>query len=141
LLLARGVCAIASSVSRRIRDSPKGRRVRILVVDDESSVRFLLRRILEDSGHEVFEAPHGVAALAHIADRRPELVVTDVMMPVMDGRELIARLRSDPATASIPIMVVSSEHDVEALRVDAAVAKPFGMHELLEAVRSVVEGA
>jgi two-component system, chemotaxis family, chemotaxis protein CheY len=113
--------------------------VRVLVVDDESSVRFVLRKILEAAGHEVLEASDGAAALACVANCRPQLVMTDVKMPVMSGQELVARLRSDPATASIPIIVVSSEPDIIALPVDAALAKPFRNHELLESVRALHE--
>ena len=57
----------------------------ILVVDDESSMRFLLRMILESAGYEVVEAPHGAAALERAKESPPDLVVTDLMMPVMNG--------------------------------------------------------
>jgi CheY-like chemotaxis protein len=72
---------------------------RILVVDDDPSIRFLLRMIFESSGYEVSDAQHGVAALVRIMDALPDLVVTDMMMPVMDGRALIKNLRGNPRTA------------------------------------------
>ena len=65
-------------------------RIRVLIVDDESSMRFLLKYALESGGYEVVEAPNGVVALAQIAESRPDLVVTDMMMPGMGGAELIA---------------------------------------------------
>ena len=80
---------------------------RILVVDDEPDLRFLLRRIFEKAGHEVTDAGNGAEALECVRGSPPELVVTDMMMPIMDGRELIRRLRTDPATARIPILAVT----------------------------------
>ena len=72
----------------------------ILVVDDESSMRFLLRMTFEIEGHEVDEAPNGLAAIEGIEGGRvPDLVATDYMMPVMNGGELIARLRREPGDA------------------------------------------
>jgi CheY-like chemotaxis protein len=85
---------------------------RILVVDDEPDLRFLLRRIFEKAGHEVADASHGAAALECVRGSPPELVVTDMMMPVMDGRELIRRLRADPATAQIPILAVTGNGEL-----------------------------
>jgi CheY-like chemotaxis protein len=115
-----------------------GDRIRVLVVDDEPSLRLLLRRVLEDAGLEVFEASNGAAALVEVAARRPVLVVTDVMMPVMNGRELIERLRSDPATASILIVVASAETGIASLPVDAAVPKPFRTDVVLDTVRRLI---
>jgi CheY-like chemotaxis protein len=117
-----------------------GSQVRVLIVDDESNVRFLLRRVFEAAGYEVVEAHHGVAALARMADVHPDLVVTDLMMPVMGGAELIAHLRSDPETASIPIVVISSESVSGSHVADAVLEKPFKMGELLETARSLAGG-
>ncbi len=85
---------------------------RILVVDDEPDLRFILRRIFEKAGHEVADAGHGAAALECARGWTPELVVTDMMMPVMHGRELIRRLRADPATAHIPILAVTGNGEL-----------------------------
>jgi CheY-like chemotaxis protein len=119
----------------------------ILVVDDEPSVRFLLRLILEKAGHEVVEAPHGAAALELISpERLPDLVMTDLMMPVLDGEELIGRLRSAPTTATIPIVVVSA-NAVAAWTlkatglVEAVVAKPFEAAAVRETVHAVASRA
>jgi two-component system chemotaxis response regulator CheY len=86
----------------------------VLVVDDEPDVRFLLRLEFEVAGHQVSEAADGAAALKLIETFRPDLIVTDLMMPVMDGRELIARLRADAKTAGIPILQLSSNPDLAA---------------------------
>jgi CheY-like chemotaxis protein len=111
--------------------------VRVLIVDDESSVRFLLRRVFEGAGYDVVEAHHGAAALARVADDYPDVVVTDMMMPVMGGAELIAHLRADPGTASIPIVVVTAELAFASHVADAVLPKPLKVGELLEAVRSL----
>jgi CheY-like chemotaxis protein len=82
---------------------------RILVVDDEPDQRFMLRRIFERAGHEVSDAADGAAALASVRDSPPDRVVTDLMMPVLDGAELIRHLRCEPATAGIPILAASAD--------------------------------
>ena len=110
----------------------------ILIVDDEPDVRFVLKMAFQAAGHRIVEAHHGVAALERVADSRPDLVVTDVMMPVLDGLELIRRLRSDPGTAAIPILVLSSRSTAES-GADAAVTKPFRPHEVLATGLSLIE--
>ncbi len=104
---------------------------RILVVDDEPDQRFLLRRVFERAGHQVVEAGDGAAALDSARESPPDLVVTDLMMPVMDGVELIRRLRSEPATAAVPILSVSGDWHLGGAA-DAVVPKPYDWHELIE---------
>ncbi len=110
----------------------------VLIVDDEPSIRFLVRVTLENEGFDVVEAHHGGAALARVQESRPDLVVTDLMMPVMGGRELIERLRADPDTASIPIVVLSANGNLKAGAADAALGKPFDPVSLLESVQTLV---
>jgi CheY-like chemotaxis protein len=107
------------------------------VVDDEPDMRFLFRHFLETAGHEVVEANDGGAALQSVHESPPDLVITDIMMPVMGGLELIGRLRSDPATAAIPIVVVSGDTQL-AVAADAALAKPIWPHELVKTVGSLL---
>jgi CheY-like chemotaxis protein len=113
----------------------------ILIVDDDPSTRFVMRIILERDGHEIVEADHGQKALELIGpDPLPDVVTTDVRMPVLNGVELIRRLRSEPRTAAIPIIVVSSDPDaVHGLRaaglVDAILTKPFDAAQFTECVR------
>jgi CheY-like chemotaxis protein len=109
-----------------------------LVVDDEPDQRFLLRRIFERAGHEISDAVHGAAALAAVRDSAPDLVVTDVMMPVMDGVELIRRLRDDPATAHIPILAASGDTRL-AGAADAVVPKPFESKDLLAVATALLK--
>ena len=111
----------------------------ILVVDDEPNVRFLVRVTLERAGYEVVEASHGAAALEQARGSRPDLVITDLMMPVMSGRELIQQLRSDPETTSIPILILSANGRLDRGKADAALGKPFDLDVLIETVRTLSE--
>jgi CheY-like chemotaxis protein len=111
---------------------------KILVVDDESDSRYLLRREFERAGYDVGEAEHGAAALAAISASAPALVVTDIMMPVMDGVELIRRLRTDPHTAGIPILCVSGNYDLAA-GADLALDKYGDLSGLLPAVQALLD--
>ncbi len=110
---------------------------KVLVVDDESNMRFLLRLVFEPEGFEVVEAHHGAAALELVKQEQPDLVVTDLMMPVMNGRELIERLRADAETADIPIIVVSANAQAVVAGADAALSKPFDIDALLDTARSL----
>lgn len=108
------------------------------MVDDEPDQRFLLRRIFERAGHEVCDAGDGAAALRAVRESAPDLVVTDVMMPVMDGAELIRCLRGDPATAHIPILVASGDPHL-AGAADALVPKPYQWHALAAAADALLK--
>lgn len=116
----------AAATSRRIPP----RRGRVVAADDEPHLSFLVRVVLEGAGFEVVEAPNGEVALELVAAAPTQLVVTDRMMPVMNGTTLVARLRADPRTASIPIMMVSANPDRNAA-VDAFLNKPFATDELV----------
>jgi CheY-like chemotaxis protein len=107
---------------------------RILVVDDESSMRFLLRLAFETAGHQVEEATNGVVAMQAVENGpAPDLIATDFMMPLMNGGELIARLRGNPATADVPVILVSSSAGSEQkTAADAFFSKPFDPVELEE---------
>jgi CheY-like chemotaxis protein len=117
---------------------------KVLIVDDDPSTRFVLRLILEREGYVVVEAGNGQAALDLIApDSLPDIVMTDLMMPIMTGVELIRRLRLDPRTAEIRIVVVSSNADAATSlqsrgQVNAIVSKPFSAGKLADGVRAVL---
>jgi CheY-like chemotaxis protein len=110
----------------------------ILVVDDEPDARYLLRHQFERAGFQVTEAEHGRAAISAVQASAPALVVTDVMMPVMDGRELIEWLRADPLTSRIPIIAVSGHYDL-ALGADVALDKFGDLSELIPITRALLE--
>jgi CheY-like chemotaxis protein len=113
---------------------------RILVVDDDPSMRFLLRLIFENSGYDVNEAQNGVTALIKIKDVLPDLIVTDMMMPVMAGGALIGHLRSDPRTAGLRIPAVTADPDAKkaAASANVVLAKPFIQSTLLASVSSLL---
>jgi CheY-like chemotaxis protein len=123
------------------RSSPQSNTppARVLIVDDEPDIRFLLRVLLESAGHEVFQASEGREALTVSKEKHPDLVITDLMMPAMDGGELIERLRSDPETSSVPIMLVSARDGHHVKDVDIVLLKPFNPQELLTAVKKLLD--
>ncbi|HTP52895.1 MAG TPA: sigma-54 dependent transcriptional regulator [Anaeromyxobacteraceae bacterium] len=118
-------------------------RARALVVDDDAGVRYTLREILEAEGLEVAEAEDGLAALERVESFRPELVVTDLRMPRLDGMELLRRLS---ARAPAPRVVLITAHGSERQAVEAMKSgaydyfrKPFETEELLAVVRRALE--
>ena len=115
---------------------------RILVVDDESSIRFLLRLAFELNAHQVEEAPNGLVAIQAVENgRAPDLIATDFMMPLMNGGELIARVRANPETARLPVIVVSSSPGEERKTgADAFFRKPFDPSELAECAARLLAG-
>jgi two-component system, NtrC family, response regulator HydG len=116
---------------------------RVLVVDDDPGVRYTLREILESEGLEVAEAGDGVEALERLAERPAPLVITDLRMPRLDGRGLLAELATRaPGTRVVLITAHGSERDaVEAIKAGAYdyFKKPFETEELLAVVRRAVE--
>jgi two-component system KDP operon response regulator KdpE len=121
--------------------SPGDEKGRVLVVDDEPQITRVLRTVLTSQGYEVRTAAEGEAALANFREWRPELVITDLFMPHMDGVELCKRIR---AMSNVPIIVLSVKGEertkVEALDsgADDYVTKPFGIDELLARVRAAL---
>lgn len=109
---------------------------RVLIVEDDPNLRVVIRMVLERAGYEVAEARHGVSALESIGVEPPDVVIADMTMPVMGGVELIDRIQSNPATAALPIVLLSGrqvETDVSRL-VNAVVLKPFEPADLVESI-------
>jgi len=115
---------------------------RILVVDDDALIRDTLATALGDEGYAVRVAPDGRAALSSIGNWRPDLIVLDLMMPVMNGVEFRAAQRSAADTAQIPVIVLSAAHEVQSraasLEPAAVFTKPFDLGDLLEAIANVL---
>jgi len=108
----------------------------ILAADDDPDILTLIRLALERAGFEIMSAPDGRAALELARERPPAMAVLDLSMPHMNGLELTAALRTDEATATIPIVILTAavqSSDIEAARVagaDAHVKKPFSPRDL-----------
>src|SRR2546428_13905567 len=121
--------------------TPTLEKARVLVVDDEPQITRVLRTVLSSKGYQVRTAAEGEAALTNFTEWRPELVITDLYMPHMDGVELCRRIR---ALSNVPIIVLSVKGEertkVEALDsgADDYVTKPFGIDELLARVRAAL---
>lgn len=84
----------------------------ILIVDDNKITTKLLRRYVETNGYDADEAYDGIECLEKIAERRPDVIVLDVMMPRMDGYETVVKIKADDATKSIPVVIVTALNDV-----------------------------
>lgn len=114
---------------------------RVLVVDDEPQITRVLKTVLSSQGYEVRTSPDGESALSNFREWSPELVITDLYMPHMDGVELCRRIREG---STVPIIVLSVKGEertkVEALDAgaDDYVTKPFGIDELMARVRAAL---
>jgi CheY-like chemotaxis protein len=117
---------------------------RVLVIDDEPDVRWLLRVHLERAGHEVLVAEDGLRGIAVAQKQRPGIIVLDLMMPVMDGYAVLAELAKDPRTVDVPVVVLSAKAiPDEADRAIGAGAlkfleKPFDPDELTQEVDALL---
>jgi DNA-binding response OmpR family regulator len=117
---------------------------KILIVDDESTIRFLITATLEDEGYELFEAADGREAVALVADVQPDVIILDVMMPGITGYELCAKLKREPATRGIVIIMLTAkgqERDrrhSEQAGADYYLRKPFSPIELSALVASIL---
>lgn len=111
---------------------------RVLVVDDEPDLRFLVRKLLEKDGHEVLEAPNGRVALQALDGGTVDVVITDTTMPVMDGAELIAALRQRSTTADVAVIIWSDNPERES-DADEVFAKPYGGPEIADAVARLAQ--
>jgi CheY-like chemotaxis protein len=112
----------------------------ILVVDDEIIILEMLQDVLEEEGYQVVTAGDGHAGLARLAEAQPHLVLSDVMMPGMDGRELCLQLHSDPRYRSIPIVLMSAALPPRRndYRYAAFIPKPFDLDFLMATISRII---
>jgi CheY-like chemotaxis protein len=119
---------------------------RVLVVDDDDVIRQLIRVNLELEGFEVHTAHDGEDALAKAVALKPDVITLDIMMPRLDGWDAAAKLRADPETAHIKVVLLSARAQEADLRrgsrigVDAYLTKPFDPDELIDTVRRLAAG-
>jgi len=114
---------------------------RILVVEDQEDNRQILRDLLAATDYEVVEAENGEAALAAVVKQRPDLILMDIQLPILDGYEATRRIKADPALSSIPIIAVTSyalsgdEEKARSAGCDDFVPKPYSPRQLLAKIR------
>lgn len=114
----------------------------ILVVDDDTPIRSLLRQELGEAGYQVKEAANGKAALDMVRLSKPDLIILDVMMPEINGFDVAAVLKNDPATMDIPIIILSIVQDKERglkIGVDRYLTKPINTEQLFHEVDELLE--
>ncbi|NOJ81974.1 response regulator [Myxococcus xanthus] len=113
---------------------------RLLIVDDELAIVEALQDILSVEGYDVDTAFNGAEGLHRMADAKPDLVLLDLMMPVMDGREMLRRMREDDDLRGIPVVVMSAGRISDEERRSSArfLAKPFELDVLLDTIAELL---
>lgn len=117
----------------------------VLIVDDQEANRELLKEQMHSLGYESMLAADGMAALAQMKERRPDLVLLDIMMPKMNGYQVLERMKADAATHQIPVIVISAVDDIESvtrcvrLGADDYLVKPFNLTLLQARLSSSLE--
>ena len=117
---------------------------RILVVEDQEDNQRILRDLLTSAGYEIVQAENGEEALTAVARERPDLILMDIQLPLLDGYEVTRRIKANPALRAIPIIVVTSyalsgdETKAKAAGCDAYVTKPYSTRALLAKIREFV---
>jgi len=120
----------------------KGKAARLLIVDDDDSIRSLLEQELSDAGYFIEEASNGKEALAKVRENKPDLIILDIMMPEMNGFDVAAVLKNDPQTMDIPIIVLSIVQDKARgfrIGVDRYLTKPIDTSILFNEIGSLLE--
>jgi CheY-like chemotaxis protein len=113
----------------------------ILVVDDDADFRTGLRTALEMKGYQVDEAANGEEALLKLLEKPPLLVLLDLQMPVMNGREMLQRMRSTPELKEVPVVIISGfgfEWEAELMGAQGYIGKPFEPQELETTIASLL---
>src|SRR5947209_19963895 len=117
------------------------RQVRVLVVDDEPTLREVIAAYLEDSGYAVDQAENGVQALERMRTARPDIILLDLLLPIMDARELMRVMRHEPGFAAVPVVLLSAAVDLprltDQLQPRAAHAEPVDLDVVIAVVARV----
>lgn len=117
----------------------------ILLVDDDLAIRATIAAVLRQAGHQIHQAENGMEAQRYVENTRPDLIITDVQMPVMDGFQLLKQLRARKETAFVPILCLTEGDDYEErvrgfrLGADDFVTKPFSPRDLVARVKRILE--
>jgi len=117
---------------------------KIMVVEDEMDVQVLLSEVLKDENYEIVQANDGIQALRSARELRPQLVLLDVMLPGIDGFEVCRRLKADPATRDIKVVMVSARSDDQDIKEGLAcgaehyITKPIKLLELSATIQRLL---
>jgi two-component system cell cycle response regulator len=128
-----------------VASASRSRAGRVLVIDDNEDARVLLEHLLIQKGYEVLSAASGQAAIETLKHCKVEVILLDVMMPGMDGFDVCRKLKQSPATASLPVILVTAKDDMETraagmrLGVSEFLAKPINEQDLYVRVQAQVE--
>jgi CheY-like chemotaxis protein len=118
---------------------PKNAPPEVLIVDDDTDFRSALALCLEGEGYTVAQATDGVEALSCVTGQRPGVILLDLLMPRMDGFELLERLRADPALAAVPVLILTGTpvENIRSLGVEAVVQKPMAIDALVSLMERI----
>ncbi len=114
---------------------------KILIADDDQAIRALLIDIVSDAGHDPIEAENGCAAFEKACQEHPDIILLDLMMPVMNGIQALKKLKSNPDTKAIPVIIATAKgqerDEREAMRSGAwdYITKPWGVSEVEDRIR------
>jgi two-component system cell cycle response regulator DivK len=116
---------------------------RILVVEDQEDNRRILRDLLTSADYEIMEAENGEEALTAAAKQRPDLILMDIQLPIMDGYEATRRIKADPTLTHVPVIAVTSALSGDKTKARAAgcddfVPKPYSPRQLLAKIRQLL---
>lgn len=120
-------------------------KTKILIVDDEPNIVQTLKDRLEINHYEVITASNGSEGLQAALDEKPDVVLLDVIMPVMDGHEMLKALRKDPGGQDCSVIMLTAKHQTEDIEranvsgIDDYIVKPFDMSELFEKIQLIVK--
>jgi len=117
---------------------------KVLIADDEIHIVHVVAIKLRNNGYEVISAENGAEAFDLVCQEKPDIVVTDLQMPVMTGLELVEKLRSNETTSDIPVILLTArsfsldEEKQESLQVSQCISKPFSPKELLRSIEDIL---
>lgn len=112
----------------------------VLVVEDEAYLCDLIADVLEADGHRARKASNGLEALARLRERTPDLILLDLMMPIMDGWEFMSALKANKAWSDLPVVIITAIYDIKRTQQQtgarAVITKPFDIDQIGDIVRS-----
>ena len=117
---------------------------KILIADDEEDVKVVIQLFLESKGYEISTAFDGLDTIDRVKEEKPDLIILDIMMPIIDGFEVCKRLKADPESADIPIVMLSAASESESRQkgIDAGavdyIVKPFEPDQLESVIRGIL---